>query len=69
MGIGYAAIAIKADMTPVETVSMSFLVYAGAGQIIAASMVLSGATLMTIILTNFVVNLRYLVMSTCVLNN
>lgn len=68
MGIGYAAIAIKAGMTPVETVSMSFLVYAGAGQIIAASMVLSGATLMTIILTNFVVNLRYLVMSTCVLN-
>ena len=47
---------------------MSFLVYAGAGQIIAASMVLNGATLMAIILTNFVVNLRYFVMSTCVLN-
>ena len=68
MGIGYAAIAIKAGMTPLETVSMSFLVYAGAGQIIAASMVLSGATAMTIILTNFVVNLRYFVMTTCVLN-
>ena len=68
MGIGYAAIAIKAGMTPVETVAMSFLVYAGAGQIIAASMVLSGATAMAIILTNFVVNLRYFVMSTCVLN-
>ena len=68
MGIGYAAIAIKAGMTPLETISMSFLVYAGAGQIIAASMVLSGATAMTIILTNFVVNLRYFVMSTCVLN-
>lgn len=68
MGIGYAAIAIKAGMTPFETVSMSFLVYAGAGQIIAASMVLSGATAMAIILTNFVVNLRYFVMSTCVLN-
>lgn len=68
MGIGYAAIAIKAGMTPLETVSMSFLVYAGAGQIIAASMVLSGATAMAIILTNFVVNLRYFVMSTCVLN-
>ena len=68
MGIGYAAIAIKAGMTPLETVSMSFLVYAGAGQIIAASMVLSGAAAMTIILTNFVVNLRYFVMSTCVLN-
>ena len=68
MGIGYAAIAIKAGMTPLETVSMSFLVYAGAGQIIAASMVLSGATAMAIILTNFVVNLRYFVMTTCVLN-
>ena len=68
MGIGYAAIAIKSGMTPLETISMSFLVYAGAGQIIAASMALSGATAMAIILTNFVVNLRYFVMSTCVLN-
>ena len=68
MGIGYAAIAIKAGMTPFETISMSFLVYAGAGQIIAATMLLNGATAMAIILTNFVVNLRYFVMSTCVLN-
>ena len=68
MGIGYAAIAIKAGMNPLETISMSFLVYAGAGQIIAASMLLNGATAMAIILTNFVVNLRYFVMSTCVLN-
>ena len=68
MGIGYAAIAIKAGFTPLQTVSMSVLVYAGAGQFIASSMVLSGATLISIILTNFVVNLRYFVMSTCVLN-
>ncbi|WP_296874182.1 AzlC family ABC transporter permease [uncultured Methanobrevibacter sp.] len=68
MGIGYAAIAIKAGMTLLQTISMSVLVYAGAGQIIAASMLLSGATAMAIILTNFVVNLRYFVMSTCVLN-
>ena len=54
MGIGYAAIAIKAGFTPLQTISMSFLVYAGAGQIIAASMVLSGAA--------------YFVMSICVLN-
>ena len=68
MGIGYAAIAMKAGFTPLQTVSMSFLVYAGAGQIIAASMALSGATAIRIILTNLVVNLRYFVMSTCVLN-
>ena len=68
MGIGYAAIAIKAGLNPLQTISMSILVYAGAGQIIAASMMLTGATAMTIILTNFVINLRYFVMSTCVLN-
>ena len=68
MGIGYAAIAIKAGMNPIQTISMSFLVYAGAGQIIAASMLASGAGLMAIVLTNFVVNLRYFVMTACVLN-
>ena len=68
MGIGYAAIAIKAGMSPLETVAMSVFVYAGAGQFIAASMVLSSASIMAIVLTNFVVNLRYFVMSTCVLN-
>ncbi len=68
MGIGYAAIAIQAGMNPIQTISMSFLVYAGAGQIIAASMLGSGAGLLAIVLTNFVVNLRYFVMSTCVLN-
>ena len=68
MGIGYAAIAIKAGMSPLQTVSMSFLVYAGAGQFIAASMLASSASLMAIILTQFVVNLRYFVMATCVLN-
>lgn len=68
MGIGYAAIAMKAGFTSLQTVSMSFLVYAGAGQIIAASMALSSASVMAIVLTNFVVNLRYFVMSTCVLN-
>ena len=68
MGIGYAAIAIKAGFTPLQTISMSFLVYAGAGQIIAASMILNGAGIMAVVLTNLVVNLRYFVMSACVLN-
>lgn len=38
MGIGYAAIAIKAGLNPFETVGMSVFVYAGAGQIMAVSM-------------------------------
>jgi len=68
MGIGYAALSIKAGLNPFETISFSILVYAGAGEIIAVSMLAKGASVIAIILTNFVVNLRYLVMNTCVYN-
>ena len=51
-----------------QTVSFSILVYAGAGEIIGATMVANGATALAIILTNFVVNLRYMVMNTAVYN-
>lgn len=68
MGIGYAALAIKAGVSPVQTVAMSFFVYAGAGQIIAVSMISQGASLLAIVLTDFVVNLRYFVMNLCVYN-
>ncbi|WP_323736332.1 AzlC family ABC transporter permease [Methanosphaera sp. ISO3-F5] len=68
MGIGYAALAIKAGFNPLQTVSFSIFVYAGAGEIIAASMLANGASAIAIILTNFVVNLRYFVMNVCVYN-
>lgn len=68
MGIGFAVLAIQAGLTPLQTVSMSVLIYAGAGQIIAATMLAQGASLFAIVLTNFVVNLRYFVMNTCVYN-
>ena len=68
MGIGYAALALKAGFNPFQTVSLSILVYAGAGEIIGATMVANGATALAIILTNFVVNLRYMVMNTAVYN-
>ncbi|MDO5826624.1 MAG: AzlC family ABC transporter permease, partial [Methanosphaera sp.] len=68
MGIGYAALAIKAGLSPIQTVSFSVLVYAGAGEIIAVTMLASNATIIAIILTNLVVNLRYMVMNTCVYN-
>ena len=68
MGIGYAALAIKAGLTPFETVSMSVLIYAGAGQIMIATMLAQGATLFNIVLTSFVLNFRYFVMNTCIYN-
>lgn len=68
MGIGYAALAIKAGLTPFQTVIMSVLIYAGAGQIMVATMLASGATMLAIVLSSFVVNLRYFVMNTVVFN-
>ena len=68
MGIGYAALAIKAGLTPFQTVSMSVLIYAGAGQIMIATMLAQGATLFNIVLTSFVLNFRYFVMNTCIYN-
>ena len=68
MGIGYAALAIKAGLTPFQTVSMSILIYAGAGQIMVATMLAQGATMLAIVLSSFVVNLRYFVMNTVVFN-
>ena len=66
MGIGYAVLAAQAGLNPLQIVSMSVLVYAGAGQIIAATMLGQGASLIAIVLTNFVVNLRYFIMNACV---
>lgn len=68
MGIGYAAIALKAGMNPFQTILFSVFVYAGAGEIIGATMLLNGASILAIILTNFVVNLRYMVMNTVIYN-
>lgn len=68
MGIGYAALAIKAGLTPTQTVLMSVLIYAGAGQIMVATMLAQGATMIAIVLSSFVVNLRYFVMNTVIFN-
>ena len=68
MGIGYAALAIKAGLNPIETVSMSFFVFAGAGQFMAVSMLAGGASLIAIVLTSFVVNFRYFIMNFVIYN-
>lgn len=68
MGIAYAILAGKAGLTGVQTVSMSLLVFAGAGQIVAVSMLAQGATLLAIVATTFIINLRNFIMSACVIN-
>lgn len=69
VGIAYALLARQAGMSPVETVLMSATVLAGSSQIMAAGMILQGAGIAAIILATFVLNLRHLIMSTCVMRH
>lgn len=63
VGFAFGVLAVQAGMTPVTVGLMSYLVYAGSAQLIAAGLLASGTGAAGIILTTFVVNLRHLLMS------
>lgn len=66
VAITFAIMAMGGSMTAAETISMSLAVFAGASQIMAAGMIAEGAGAFSIILATFVLNLRHIIMSTCV---
>ena len=66
VAITFAIMSVGAGLTPLETVCMSIFVFAGASQIMAVGMVGAGASAISIILATFVLNLRHVIMSTCV---
>lgn len=66
VGVAFGVLARRAGLTPLETGSMSFLVYAGASQFIAVEMISNGISVVPIILTTFFINLRHLLMSSTV---
>ena len=68
VGIAYGLMAVAAGFAPAETVFMSLAVYAGASQMMCTGMFAQGAGIAAIILATFVLNLRHLIMSTCVIN-
>ncbi len=68
VGIAYAIMANQASFSILETVLMSIGVFAGASQMMAVGMYAQGASLIAIIFTTFILNLRHLIMSTCVVN-
>ena len=63
VGFAYGILAVKAGFSPFTAGLMSYFVYAGSGQFIAVGLVTAGASVFSIILTTFVVNLRHLLMS------
>ncbi len=63
VGFAYGVLAQKAGISPLNTVLMSLIVYAGASQFIAVGLFADQLPAVTIILTTFVVNLRHLILS------
>ena len=68
VGIAYAIMAQQAGFTVFETIFMSMAVFAGASQMMAVGMYVQGAGLIAMIVATFILNLRHLIMSTCVVN-
>lgn len=66
VAISYAIAATAGGMSAGETVGMSAAVFAGASQIMAAEMIAGGAGTIAIIMATLTLNLRHIIMSTCV---
>lgn len=63
LGIACGILSQKAGLSPLEIGVLSLFVFAGSGQFITASMLISQASIISIIFTTFIVNLRHLLMS------
>lgn len=63
IGLAFGVLAQKAGLRPLEIGFMSVVVFAGSSQFIGVSMLGSGASILPIVLTTFMVNLRHVLMS------
>ncbi|ADG81785.1 AzlC family ABC transporter permease [Thermincola potens] len=63
LGIAFGVIAREKGLDVVQTALMSLTSFTGSGQFIAVGMLGAGASIPAILLTNFLVNLRYLLFS------
>jgi 4-azaleucine resistance transporter AzlC len=68
IALAFGALAQHSGMEPGWAVLMSILVFAGASQFMAVSMLLSGAGVIQVIAATFFLNLRHIVMSMTVMS-
>ena len=64
VAIAFAVMASEAGFSRFETIAMSTLVFAGASQIMAVGMVAASASMLSIVVATFVLNLRHFIMGT-----
>lgn len=67
VGISYGLFAIQSGLTPFQTILMSLLVMAGSSQLMVVGMI-AHATVLSMIMATFFINLRNIVMSSAVMN-
>ena len=67
VAIAFAVMAGEVGFTPLETIMMSTLVFAGASQIMAVGMVGAGASMLSIVVATFVLNLRHFIMGSYIM--
>ncbi|EFQ57048.1 AzlC family ABC transporter permease [Streptococcus downei] len=63
IGIAFGVVASSAGLSAIEVGLMSLLIYGGSAQFAMVAMLVSGADLLTITLTVFLINLRNMLMS------
>lgn len=63
IGLAFGVLAQKAGLSPLEIGFMSVIVFAGSSQFIGVSMLAAGASMVSIVATTFIVNLRHFLMS------
>ncbi|MGN1340692.1 MAG: AzlC family ABC transporter permease [Oscillospiraceae bacterium] len=66
VGIAFGVMARQAGFSTLEAAMMSLTVYAGASEMMSVGMYAQGAGILAIVLTTFFLNLRHIIMSTCV---
>lgn len=66
LGIACGILSNKAGLSVIQIALLSLFVFAGSGQFITASMLITNASILSIIFTTFIVNLRYLLMSSAI---
>jgi 4-azaleucine resistance transporter AzlC len=63
IGFAYGVLAMKVGLSAVNTLLMSLVVFAGSAQFIAVGLFSGGASVVSVVATTFVVNLRHLLMA------
>lgn len=64
LGLACGILGQQAHIAPIEAFIMSILAYSGSGQFICIAMLMDNASLFSILVTNFMVSLRYMFFST-----